>query len=242
MSISGAPYIAIYKVDKTTDTFTKLTNPSTTPTGATPGSTGVSFSFDSTYMAIAHSTTPFLTIYKIDKTTDIFTKLTNPGTMPSNAGTSSAFSNDGNYLAVTYGSTPYVIIYKIDKATDTFTKLTNPSTLPVGAASSATFSNDGNYLVIGHATTPFITIYRINSSTDTFTKIANPSPLPTSGSQSNQAFSGDSTYFAQTNGGSASSFVQMFKVDSTTDTFTYLSDVITQPGAYPNGCIFISAP
>ena len=51
-------------VVKLTDTFTKLANPAALPAG-----TGYGAAFDqtSTYLAIAHVTTPFVTIYKMDQ-------------------------------------------------------------------------------------------------------------------------------------------------------------------------------
>jgi hypothetical protein len=54
----GSPYITIYK--RSGDTFTKLANPATLPTG-----TGYGCAFDptGTYLAVAHSLSPYITIY-----------------------------------------------------------------------------------------------------------------------------------------------------------------------------------
>ena len=51
-------------VVKLTDTFTKLANPAALPAG---NSYGAAFDPTSTYLAIAHFTTPFVTIYKMDQ-------------------------------------------------------------------------------------------------------------------------------------------------------------------------------
>jgi WD40 repeat protein len=87
--------------------FTKLADPTTLPNG-----TGFScaFSPDGTYLAVAHYSSPYITIYK--RSGDIFTKLANPATLPASTGFSCAFSPDGTYLAVGYNSTPYITIYK----------------------------------------------------------------------------------------------------------------------------------
>jgi hypothetical protein len=80
-------------------------------------------------MAVGHSTTPFIAIYK--RSGDTFTKLANPATLPTGIGQDVAFSAEGTYMAVGHDSTPFIAIYK--RSGDTFTKLANPATLPTGA-------------------------------------------------------------------------------------------------------------
>src|SRR5690606_2656030 len=77
---------------------TKLPNPSTLPTG-----TGYSCTFapNGTYLAVAHSSSPYITIYK--RSGDTFTKLANPGTLPSGTSRGCAFDSTGTYLAVEIG-------------------------------------------------------------------------------------------------------------------------------------------
>jgi hypothetical protein len=74
-----SPHITIY--NRSGDTFTKLTNPATLPTGT---GQGVAWNYDSTSLAVAHSTTPFVTIY--NRSADTFTKLDNPATLPGDFG------------------------------------------------------------------------------------------------------------------------------------------------------------
>jgi WD40 repeat protein len=65
-------------------------------------------------LAVAHSTTPFITIYK--RSGDVFTKLYDPiGGLPAGTGNGSSFSPDGSYLAVAHSTSPYLKIYKTDK-------------------------------------------------------------------------------------------------------------------------------
>ena len=89
-------------------TFTKLSNPATLPTGTGYGCT---FSPDGTYLAVAHSSSPNITIYKRDG--DTFTKLSNPAILPAGAGYGCAFSPDVTYLSVAHNASPYITIYKI---------------------------------------------------------------------------------------------------------------------------------
>jgi hypothetical protein len=85
-SDSDAPRILIYK--RSGDTFTKLANPDVLPGSA---GIGVSFSYDDTYLAVAHAgSSPFITIYKRDG--DTFTKIANPDVLPTGASRVS-FSN-----------------------------------------------------------------------------------------------------------------------------------------------------
>ena len=79
------------------DAFTKLANPATLPAG---NGYGVAFSPNSTYMAVAHATSPYITIYK--RSSDTFTKLPNPADTLPGTGRSVAFSPDSTYLAVAH--------------------------------------------------------------------------------------------------------------------------------------------
>jgi hypothetical protein len=95
----------------------KLPNPADLP-----ASTGnaVAFSSDGTYMAVAHPTTPFITIYK--RSGDTFTKLADPSSLPASTGQGVAFSSDGTYMAVAHSTTPFITIYKQDYPFDTSTE------------------------------------------------------------------------------------------------------------------------
>jgi hypothetical protein len=89
----------------------------------------VSFSSDNTYLAVAHGTSPFITIYK--RSGDTFTKLANPAILPGNFALGVSFSPDTIYLAVSHSNNPYISIYK--RSGDIFTKLTNPAALPTSS-------------------------------------------------------------------------------------------------------------
>ena len=180
-------------------------------------------------LAVAHGTTPFVTIY--NQEIDTFTKLDNPAILPPSTATDLSFSNDGVYLAVSHVSSPFVTIYKRDK--ETFTKLADPATLPTGDARGVAFSNNGTYLVVAHDNSPFITIYKRDG--DTFTKLTNPATLPASTGR-RVAFSSDDIYMAI--GHSNSPFVSIYKRSG--DTFTKLTNPAILPTGQANGVDFSS--
>jgi hypothetical protein len=88
--------------------ITELSDPDDLPTNTSYG--GVAFSNDGTYMSVAHSTSPYITIYK--RSGDTFTKLSNPSTLPTGTGYGVAFSNDDTYMSVAHSDSPYITIYK----------------------------------------------------------------------------------------------------------------------------------
>ena len=89
------------------DTFTKLTG-----IEALAGlGYGVSFSSDDTYLAVAHESSPRLTVYK--RIGDTFNKLTDKiDVSPTGSGHGVSFSSDDTYLAVAHDYSPYLTVYK----------------------------------------------------------------------------------------------------------------------------------
>ncbi len=206
------------------DTFTKLANPAALPTGQ---GSGVAFSHNSSYMAVTHWNSPYVTIYK--RSGDTFTKLADPAVLPTGTGLGIAFSHDSSYMAVTHDTSPYVTIYK--RSGDTFTKLADPATLPTGTGQAVAFSHDSSYMAVAHWNSPYVTIYR--RSGDTFTKLADPATLPARDSQS-VAFSHDSSYMAVAH--YRSPCVTIYKRSG--DTFTKLADPTALPDEIGNGVAF----
>ncbi len=151
---------------------------------------------------------------------ETFTKLSNPGTLPTGISYGARFSPDGTYLSITHATTPFVTIYK--RSGDTFTKLANPSTLPTGTGWSSEFSPDGAYLAVTHTTSPYVTIYKRDG--DTFTKLPNPTSLPT-GTAYGSTFTPDGLYLAIAHNNTP--FITIYKRDG--DTFTKLSNPSTLP-------------
>ena len=79
---------------------------STLPAGA---GNGAAFNHDGTRCAIAHITSPYVTIY--DTTTSPWTKIANPSTLPTGNGYCAAFNHDGTRCAITHDTSPFVTIY-----------------------------------------------------------------------------------------------------------------------------------
>ena len=84
----------------------RLNNPAALPAG---NGYGAAFSPDGVYLAIAHSTSPFVTIYRRDGNT--FTRLSNPAALPAGTGLSAAFSPDGVHLAIVHSTSPFMSVY-----------------------------------------------------------------------------------------------------------------------------------
>ena len=149
----GSPVVVKIDFDPT-----KLADPSTLPPD-----TGYGCTFDptGTYLAVAHSTSPYITIYR--RSGDTFTKLADPSTLPPNTSQGCAFDPTGTYLAVAHYISPYITIYKRDG--DTFTKLANPATLPTNTGQGCAFDPTGTYLAVAHSASPYITIYNAFSRT-----------------------------------------------------------------------------
>jgi len=125
------------------------------PTGA---GAGVSWSPDSTYLSIAHASSPFVTTYK--RSGDVFTKLANPATLPGTAGFDVSWSPDGRYLAVgnNNASTPYFTVYK--RSGDVLTVIDYPSTVAAALTAGVDWSPDGKYLAMALGSTPFVYVYK----------------------------------------------------------------------------------
>jgi 6-phosphogluconolactonase (cycloisomerase 2 family) len=202
----------------------------TTPT-VIPSDEGydVAFSPSDTYMAVAHFSAPYISIYK--RSLDTFTKLIDPSILPAGIGHGVAWSSDETYLSVAHSLSPYISIYK--RSGDTFTKLINPASLPTDTAFAVSFSSDNTYMSVAHDSSPYITIYK--RSADTFTKLSNPSTLPTDTGR-DVAWSSDGTYMSVVH--NTSPFVTIYKRSA--DTFTKLSNPPVLPVGTGQGVTFSS--
>ena len=138
----------------TAGTTGKLSNPTTLPAGI---GRGCAFNHNGTRLAVAHYSSPYITIY--DTTTTPYTKLSNPTTLPAGYAYGCAFNHNGTRLAVAHDSSPYITIY--DTTTTPYTKLSNPTTLPAGIGRGCAFNHDGTRLAVAHYSSPYITAYGV---------------------------------------------------------------------------------
>lgn len=217
---SGAPLQSLSVYQRTSagnpivDTFTKLSITDQPPDDVY----GVSWSSDGTYLACAHFTTPFVTIYKRSGTT--FTKLSVTGGNPAGNAFRVAFSPDDTYVAIAHTTTPFVTVYK--RSGDTFTKLADSAfdVSPGNNCRSIAWSPNGVYLGVGIGAGNFQIVYkRIN---DAFTKQTDPATgtLPT-GTANGFAWSYDAEYYAIAH--STTPFISIYKNNSSTYLFRKIS-------------------
>lgn len=129
---------------------------------------GNSFSPDGKYLAVAHDSSPGLSIYKVNG--DTFTKLPNPVGFPDSSCNDCAFSPNGKYLVVVGSSAPHTWVYRIDSG-DVFTKLTTPP-LIYSTVYCCAFSPDSNYLALGYGNGTYLKYYKREG--DTFTSLSIP--------------------------------------------------------------------
>lgn len=196
----------------------KLTDPATMPTGT---GNGCDFSPSDTYLAVAHSTSPYVTIYS--RSSDTFTKLSDPATLPTGTGHGASFSYDGNFLAVGHTTTPFITIYEIT-AGPTFTKVSNPATLPPNAGYDCAFDPTNTYLAVAHPNSPYLSIYTWSGTT--FTKTSNPATLPTG---TGRGVCWDSTGRFLAVAHDTSPYITIYEEDA--GTFTKLSDPVDLPAS-----------
>lgn len=207
-------------------TPTKLDDPATLPTG---NGAATAWSSDGSFLAVGHSTSPFVTIYQ--RSGRSFTKLTDPGTLPPAQVTGCAWSSDDQFLAVSSISSPFVTIYQ--RSGTTFTKLADPATLPAGVGRGCAWSPDDGFLVVAHQTSPFVTIYQRSGTT--FTKLSNPASLPASNGNG-CAWSGDGNFMSVAH--ATTPFITIYQRSGTT--FTKLSNPANLPAGTGNGCAWSS--
>ena len=93
---------------KTLEINDVLPDPTTLPTGI---GYGCAFNHDGTRLAVAHYSSPYITIY--DTTTTPYTKLQNPTTLPTDTGNGCAFNHDGTRLAVAHDNSPFITAYRV---------------------------------------------------------------------------------------------------------------------------------
>jgi len=190
----------------------QVADPATMPGNPTQDT---AFSSDETYMAVAHSVSPYITIYK--QVGGVFTKLADPATLPGGNGDKLAWSSDDTYLAVSHTNPPYLTIYK--RSGDTFTKLADPTGLVAGRSYGLAFSPDDTHLAVSHQASPIIAVYKRTG--DTFAKIADLPSLPTNVAY-DLRYSPDGTYLACAVG--VSPYVLIYKRAG--DVYTKLADPV----------------
>lgn len=107
---------------------------------------GVTYSPNGDYIAVAHSSSPYVSIYPWSGTA-FSAKVSDPATLPTGAGYAVAFSPAANAVVVAHASSPYVSAYPWSGGAFG-SKYSNPATLPAYDSYAVTFSPDGNYVAV----------------------------------------------------------------------------------------------
>jgi len=123
--------IRVYK--RTGDTFSSVTIDALV---ANAWGYGVSFNPDGTLLAVAHSFSPFITLYSVDSDTDTFTKLSAPSDLPGQNAYGCAFDKTGTYLAVIADGSSNSVVYSVDGTT-----LTKVADLATNGSNNISWSN-----------------------------------------------------------------------------------------------------
>jgi sugar lactone lactonase YvrE len=160
VALNSSPYLASF-----TRTTTAVTNESLTIGTAVAGSAnGVATTSDGTVVAVAHATSPYVSVYTRSGTT--LTKVTNPATLPAATGNVVAWNRANTRLVV--GTDSNFKVYNWNGTT--LTALSDPATLPGGRIRGVAWNYDGSVLYVQLAnsdtsTGPGIYIYSVNGDT-----------------------------------------------------------------------------
>lgn len=152
---------------------TKYTNPGSLPPGT---GNGIDFSYNDDALAVAHSNSPFVAVYRWSYASGFGTKYANPSPALPGSGYGVSFHPNGDAIAIA-SATPYV--YRWTYAGGFGTRYTNPGGIPT-TTSDCQFSPDGTVLIYTALSSPWVHAYRWSSS-GYGVKYSNPSTLPGGG-------------------------------------------------------------
>jgi hypothetical protein len=164
---TSAQYSFLYKLNTIDNTWTKLNNLATPPTGNV---TDIKLYVDSNilYLAISHAVSPYVSTYTWNTGTLVFDKIVNPVTLPTGDGQGCDLCtyNSVLYLAVFHFTSPYITTYTLSGGV--WVKIANPATLPPGSSfrGSLCVYNSELYMAVGHASSaPYLKTYKLNNGT-----------------------------------------------------------------------------
>ena len=150
----------------------KFSDPVTLPTG---DANGVAFSKAGDAIAVAHGTSPFVSVYPWSGA-GFGLKFADPATLPASTGNGVAFSPAGDAIAIVHNTSPFVSVYPWSGA-GFGVKFADPATLPAGTGNGVAFSPAGDAIAIAHNTSPFLSVYPW-SAAGFGAKFTNPATLP----------------------------------------------------------------
>ena len=151
--------------------------PVRTPNPASPPSNngnGVALTPDGLVMAVAHSTSPFVTTY--DWSEGAWVKRANPASLPPGTGNGVALTPDGLVMTVAHSISPFITTY--DWSGGAWVKRADPASLPPNTVYGVALTPDGLVMAVAHDASPYVTTY--DWSGGAWVKRANPASLPPS--------------------------------------------------------------
>lgn len=132
---------------------------------------GCQFSANSTFLAVTHNASPYLTVFK-KNVSGYYDPLT-VASKPTGVSQSVEFSDDEQLMAVASSVAPYVFVYSWNGTT--FVKLANPTTPLANAAYDVSIANN-QYLAVTSTAAPYLYVYDLAGNV--FTPLATPPSVP----------------------------------------------------------------
>jgi hypothetical protein len=164
--------------DTVTGAFGTVMEPAVDPGSA---GRGIRFHPDRDYIAVAHTLTPFATIYNFDKTLGLFgAKLANPGTLPPGEVFKVDWHPSGEYIALAHRLGSFFSVYAFDPDAGAWgARSADPADLPSQLGLFVHWHPSGNWLMQAGFSSPHLRIYPFNPVTGVIgAKLADPAVLP----------------------------------------------------------------
>lgn len=130
----------------------------------------------SSFVAVGHSITPFISTYAWSDATGFGSKFADPATLPTAYVAGTAFNPSNSAISFAIDASPFVSIYPWS-GSGFGTKYANPATLPTASGITTAWSGTGNDVFYATQASPQIFAYPFSSGFGT--KYANPATLPT---------------------------------------------------------------
>ena len=178
-------------------TVAKVADPDIPPTGA---SSACSWSPDGKYLAVGHTVSPFLSVYKYDGSS--LTKIPGPPALAPEAQVEGlAWSPDGKILATCTVPNPSgynagLRFYHFEDGAFQTTYISLDGPFNASRAIDCEWSPDGRFLAAGHTSSPYLSVYTFDGKA--FTQMRTPDLIP-SGYVTGVSWSPDGKFLAVSN-------------------------------------------
>lgn len=126
------------------------------------------------FLALAHATSPFITVYYWDG--GFGAKVSNPATLPPAQCNDVSFTSNGDAIIMTHNNSPYISAYPWSNS-GFGTKFSDPATLATGDAQVIRIRSGNGAVMFAHSNSPFVSAYPWSTS-GFGTKYSNPGTLP----------------------------------------------------------------